>query len=40
MDNLKIVGIILINVYGTGPDVARRLIADGENHENLKEVFS
>lgn len=33
-----IVGILLLNVFGAGIDVARRLIADGREHDNFKEV--
>uniref|UniRef100_A0A0M3ISF8 Pyr_redox_2 domain-containing protein n=1 Tax=Ascaris lumbricoides TaxID=6252 RepID=A0A0M3ISF8_ASCLU len=38
MDGQQIIGIVLFNVFGSGIDIARRIISDGREHEDLKEV--
>uniref|UniRef100_A0A915AZG7 Apoptosis-inducing factor 1, mitochondrial n=1 Tax=Parascaris univalens TaxID=6257 RepID=A0A915AZG7_PARUN len=38
MDGQQIIGILLFNVFGSGIDIARRIISDGKEHEDLKEV--
>lgn len=40
MDGQQIIGIVLFNVFGSGIDIARRIISDGREHEDLKEVFT
>lgn len=38
LDGKVIVGLLLLNVSGPGIEIARRLIADGREHDNFKEV--
>ncbi|VDK63068.1 unnamed protein product [Anisakis simplex] len=38
MDGKQVVGMVLFNVFGSGIDVARRIISDGKEHDDLKEV--
>ncbi|EFO16709.2 programmed cell death 8 [Loa loa] len=38
LDGKVIVGVLLLNVSGPGIEIARRLIADGREHDNFKEL--
>ncbi|KAM3724615.1 Apoptosis-inducing factor 1 [Dirofilaria immitis] len=38
LDGKVIVGILLFNISGIGIEIARRLIADGREHDNFKEL--
>ncbi|VIO90949.1 Pyridine nucleotide-disulphide oxidoreductase family protein [Brugia malayi] len=38
LDGKVIVGVLLLNVSGPGIEVARRLIADGREHDSFKEL--
>ncbi|VBB31411.1 unnamed protein product [Acanthocheilonema viteae] len=38
LDGKIIVGVLLLNVSGLGIEIARRLIADGREHDNFKEL--
>ncbi|VDK88034.1 unnamed protein product [Litomosoides sigmodontis] len=38
LDHKVIVGVLLLNISGPGIEIARRLIADGREHDNFKEL--
>ncbi|VDM38594.1 unnamed protein product [Toxocara canis] len=38
MEGKQVVGMVLFNVFGSGIDIARRIISDGREHDDLKEV--
>ncbi|VDK83373.1 unnamed protein product [Onchocerca ochengi] len=38
LDGKVIMGVLLLNISGPGIEIARRLIADGREHDNFKEL--
>lgn len=38
LDDKVIVGVLLLNVFGPGIEIARKLIADGREHDDFRQV--